>query len=197
MRTLLLLPLLLVSACAQRSLETELAQVRAEIADLEKKVPSDAPLWIREGPNNFDLAVEDRTQRIPGFVYNHLLDKFGKMTEKDVAELVEPSFDLDRLLADPPSCRGKVFAVRGQIARMNAIPIEDGTEPRRFIYSGALFIGNKPVLFHVVSKPDVVYLGQDAVDFKGVFVKTITCPARNGEAVEAPFFICRAVRKYY
>ncbi len=192
------LALVLLLGCTHGRLDRDLAGLRAEIADLERAVPADAPLWVREGPSSFDAAVEDGGARIPSFVYNHVVSRLEKMTEADLEAMAEPDFDLEKLLAAPGAHRGRVYSVHGPVAKLNAVPLpETPGEPQAFLYSGALFVGNRPVLFHLVTKPDVVYLGQDAVDFRGVFVKLIQYTARNGESVDAPFFICRSLRKYY
>lgn len=197
MRSLLLIPLFLFG-CQPRWLDSDLANLRAEIAEIEKEMPPQEPLWVHEGPHSFNAILEDGPSRIPSHIYNHVASKLEKLPEAELASITEKSFDLSKLVADPASHRGRVYGVQGVIAKLTPMPITDGNQPAKTTYySGAVWSGNRPILFHSVTKPDMVWIGQDSVEFRGLFVKMITYTARNGESVQAPFFMCKSVRKYY
>ena len=189
---------LILASCGQRGLRGPLAEIRAEIQALERSIPPEAPLWHNTGDNSFNRYIEDYTPRIPDFIYNHVAAKLAALPEADLEAAAEPKFDLEEIAGDPATSRGKIFRVTGRIASLTVDRYAlDGTRATREVFQGALFVGDRPVLFHLVTKPDVVYLGSDEVDFVGVFVKILTYPSQGGPAVSAPFFMARSLRKFY
>ena len=188
----------LLVGCAERGFRGGLADIRAEIQALEKSIPPEAPLWPDKGENAFNRYIEDYTPRIPDFVYDHVAGKLATMSEAEIEALVQPKFDLDDLTGNPTECRGKVWRVKGHIANLTAQKYAvEGKVAVREVFQGAVFLGGQPVLFHLVRKPDVVYLGTDEVDFAGVFIKILTYKSQSGETVSAPFFMAKSLRKYY
>ena len=54
MRTATAAGLALVLGGCSYSLEGDIDGLRAEIVDIERKIPPEAPLWIFDGPDRFD-----------------------------------------------------------------------------------------------------------------------------------------------
>ena len=187
-----------LASCGPRGMQGQLAEIRAEIEMLERSIPSEAPLWPSQGENAFNLFVEDYNARIPDFIYNHVIAKLTAMSDAEVEALAKPSLTLEAVTADPAAHRGQILRVTGHIASLTSQKYEVATgEPRKEVFQGALYVGDKPILFHLASKPDVLYLGSDTVDFAGVFVKILTYPSRSGKTVSAPFFLVKSLRKFY
>lgn len=194
-----LLALFALASCGQPGLRGQIEQLRAEIQNLEREsVAADAPLWPDKGENAFNKYIEDYTPRIPDFIYNHLASKLAKMTEAELDALVQPKTDLEDLIANPAVSRGKLWRVSGRIGHLKPERQQlDGTSKWREVFVGTLFSNELPVHFHVVMKPDVVYLGSDEVDFVGVFIKVLGYPKPGEPTLAAPFFMARSLRKYY
>lgn len=195
---LILLPagLLLLGACAY-SLDDEVLEIRAEIAQLRKSVPPESPIWISEGPDRFDLVVEDYSDRVPDYIYQHVLRKLHEMKPGEAEALSRGDFDWAACEADPAKFRGRFWCVRGVIGDLHAAAPGDRDFPVRRVFSGVLFDGRmRPVLFHVVQKPDVLTLREDSVETKAIFVKMIEYTTRSGRRVVAPFFIGRTLRRF-
>lgn len=185
-------------SCGQPGLRGQIAQLRAEIQELERDVAPEAPLWPDQGENAFNRYIEDYTPRIPDFIYNHLAVKLTAMSEADIDGSVQPKTDVEALIADPVPSRGKLWRVTGRIGNLQAQQqsVEASTKKRE-VFVGTLFIGEQPIHFHVLQKPDVVYLGSDEVEFIGVFVKVLGYPKPGEPTLAAPFFVAKSLRKYY
>lgn len=185
-------------SCGQSGFRGQLAELRAEIQTLEKTVSPEAPLWPDQGENAFNRYIEDYTPRIPDFIYNHVVTKLSTMKESDLQAITQPKTDLEELIANPTPARGKVCRVSGRIGYLTAQKqaVETSTKSRE-VFAGTLFVGEQPVHFHVVDKPDVVYLGSDEVELTGVFVKVLGYPKPGEPTVAAPFFMAKTLRKYY
>ena len=187
-----------LASCGPRGMHGQLAEIRAEIEMLERSIPGEAPLWPNQGENAFNPFVEDYTPRIPDFIYNHVIAKLTAMTDAEIESLSKPGLTLEAVTADPAAHRGQILRVTGHIASLTSqrYEVESG-KPRREVFQGALYVGDRPILFHLAAKPDVVYLGSDTVDFAGVFVKILTYPSASGKTVSAPFFLAKSLRKFY
>ncbi|HEU4338613.1 MAG TPA: hypothetical protein VFS19_00975 [Planctomycetota bacterium] len=198
-RTTALLALLAVVSCGKPGLRGHIDELRAEIQALEKEsVSADAPLWPDQGENAFNPYIEDYTPRIPDFIYNHVTSKLRTMKDPDIDAMAQPKTDFPALIANPTTARGKLYRVSGRIGHL--APERQAGETiskSREVFAGTLFNGEQPVHFHVVHKPDVVYLGSDEVEFVGVFVKVLGYPKPGEPTVSAPFFIAKTLRKYY
>ena len=195
MKILSLLLLLALASCMP-TVRGDIANLRAEIRSLQNSVPPEAPLWVFEGPDRFDRFIEDYSSHLPDFIYLHVLKKLHEMGQADADSLLEGSFNLEACIRDPDAFRGKTWRIQGLIARFNAEQIDDDRCPVRQIHEGILFNdAGKPILFHVVQKPDVLTLEKDQVEINGIFVKMISYTARNGQHVEAPLFIGRRLRR--
>lgn len=195
----LLAVVVLLASCGRPSgLRGPLAELRAEIQDLERTTAASDKLWPDEGDGAFNKYVEDNTPRIPDFIYDHVVGKLKTMSEAQVDALAVPAVDLKDVFADPPAWRGKLIRITGRIGHLapERQAMEASSKPRE-VFAGTLFNGDQPVHFHVVNKPDVVYLGSDEVDFIGVFIKVLGYPKPGEETVSAPFFIAKTLRKYY
>lgn len=196
MRRILWPAVLLLGGCSY-SLDDELLDVRAEIARLEKTIPPEAPIWISEGPDSFDRVIDDGSGRVPDYIYGHILKKLNAMKPEEVDSLSRGDFDRTRCLTDPDAFRGRFWRVRGTIGDLRA---EDSPDPRgavRRVYSGILFDGRtRPILFHVLQKPEVLTLREDTVETRAIFVKLIEYTTRSGRRVTAPFLIGKNLRRY-
>lgn len=198
-RVLCLAAILSAAACGRPGFRGHLDQIRAEIQALEREsVSPEAPLWPDQGENAFNPYIEDFTPRIPDFIYNHVTSKLATMSEAQFDAAAQPRTDLQELISQPAPARGKLFRVSGRIGHLAPERHNVSLNSKaREVYSGTLFNGEQPVHFHVVLKPDVVYLGSDEVEFVGVFVKVLGYPKPGEATVSAPFFIAKSLRKYY
>jgi hypothetical protein len=188
--------LVLVAGCSH-SVEDDLAALRAEITQLENEVPPEAPLWISEGPNAFDRHLEDFSPGVPDFIYNHVAKKLAAMKNEEIASQSQGLLSPDAVFKNAPAHRGKFWTIRGTIANLEPQPVADRGLGRTTMYSGVLFMEGRPVLFHVVDKPDVAFIGQDVMEAHAIFLKVVSYTARNGRKVDAPFLLARRLGKYY
>jgi len=188
--------LALLGGCSH-SLETDLADTRAEILELEKQIPPESPLWIFEGPDRFDSFVTDNDPGIPDFLYHHLLKKLDGLSDEEIDGLSKGDFDFEECLKDPALFRGKVWRVHGVIGELHTEPVLNPKIPVQMAHAGIFFDSSlKPVIFHVTQKPEILTLRQDAVETRAVFVKWIDYKSRSGRKVTAPFFVGKTLRRY-
>ena len=106
-------------------MQSELSRIRAEIQELERSVPENAPLWIGEkdvaerpelsDEDVFDLYIEDRTPGIPDFVYDHVMSKLAKMAPDEIEKQSAGDFPYDAAQQEPASYRGRVWRITGWI----------------------------------------------------------------------------------
>jgi hypothetical protein len=186
----------LLGGCSY-SLENDIGNARAEIVDLQRKIPPESPLWIFEGPDRFDAFLADYDPGVPEFLYHHLLRKLDAMSSEEIDAQSKGEFDLDGCSRDPALFRGKIWRVHGVIGEFHAEPVENPKHPVRVAHAGVFFDANtRPVLFHVTQKPDVLTLRQDSVETRAVFVKWIEYTSRSGRLVTAPFFVGKTLRRY-
>ena len=173
----------LLGGCSA-SLESEISGTRAEIVELEKRIPPGSPLWIFDGPDRFDQFLEDPDAGVPEHIHRHLLRKLHDM---EVEGLSKGDFDFDACLTDPGAFRGTFWRVQGVIGEFHAEPLS---------HAGVLFDSKmRPVLFHVVRKPDVLTLRKDSVETQAIFVKWIAYTSKSGRRVTAPFFVGKALSR--
>lgn len=191
---LLLIP---SAASCSYSLEGEIAATRTEIVELQRRIPPEAPLWVHDGPDNFNQFVEDDTPQVPDFIYLHLLKKLHAMSAAEVEAMAQGTFDWDAFAKDPATYRGRLFRAHGLIGELHTETVGDPKGPVRTVHAGIFFDkGRRPVLFHVVQKPDVLVLREDTVETAAVFVKMIEYTSRSGKRVIAPFFVGKVLRRY-
>lgn len=196
MRWALLAGAALASGCSY-SLEGDVADARAQIDDLQRKIPPQSPLWIFEGPDRFDAFVPDYDPGIPEFLYHHLLRRFASMTETEVVGLSKGDFDREECERDPALFRGKIWRVQGVIGDLHTEPVSDEHHPVRMAHAGVFFDSStRPLLFHVTQKPEVLTLRQDIVETYALFVKWIEYKTRSGRSIAAPLFIGKTLRRY-
>ncbi len=195
-RSLPLVFLTLLGGCA-RSVGDDLADTRAEISDLQKRIPPEAPLWVFEGPDRFDAFVSDGEPGVPDFLYHHLLRKLDALDDSEIDAQSKGDFDFEEAAKDPGLFRGRIWRVHGVIGELHAEAVEDPRGPVPRAHAGVLFDSDRrPVLFHVTRKPEVLTLRQDAVETRAVFVKWVDYTSRSGRTVTAPFFVGRTLRRY-
>lgn len=204
--SLLLSGLLLPTLACRPSLRADLDRIRTEIEDLERDVPSDAPLWItREDVANrpelaeagaFDDAVQDHTSGVPDFLYFHVLEKLTRMTDNEITARSQGDFSIEACRQEPSAFRGKIWRVVGVAAALQREEISTAGAPFPEVFTGVCSSGpDQPVLFHLAGKPEVLYLRQDTVEFHGVFVKLLS--HTSGErTLSVPLFLVKSLRKY-
>jgi hypothetical protein len=185
-----------LAACSY-SLHGETESLRMEIVALEKRVPPESPLWISEGPDRFDQFIEDYSDHIPEHIYLHLVRKLSAMGVQEADSLSRGDFDFEACSKDPASFRGKFWRIHGLIGDLHPEAVKDAQSPVRTVHAGALFDDQmRPVFFHVVQKPDVLTLREDAVETRALFVKMVEYTTRTGRRVVAPFFMGKVLRRY-
>ena len=179
------------------SLDRDIVNARAEIVDLQRKIPPESPLWIFEGPDRFDSFLTDYDLGVPDFLYHHLLRRLHAMSDAEVDGLVKGDFNLEECSRDPGSFRGKIWRIHGMIGELHAEQITDAKHPVKLAHAGVFFdSATRPLLFHVVQKPDVLTLREDLVEVRAIFVKWIEYKTKSGRLVTAPFFIGKSLRRY-
>jgi len=177
------------------SLDGEIDGLRAEIVDIERKVPAEAPLWIFDGPDRFDQWVDDRSPRVPDFLYLHLVRKLHAMDVREM-DAQAGAFDPEAAIQDPGRYRGRFWRIEGLVAELHAEPIRDPKSPVTMVHAGVFFDpARRPVLFHVVQKPDVLRLREDTVETTALFLKNVEYLSRSGRRVTAPLFIGKLLRR--
>jgi hypothetical protein len=164
--------------------------------DLERHIPPESPLWVHDGPDAFDPWVDDDTPRVPEFIYLHLLRKLNSMTAAEVERMAQGPLDWDAVASDPSAARGRVFRAHGLIGDLHGEAVHDPEHPVRTVHAGIFFDrGQRPVLFHVVTKPDVLVLREDTVETTAVFVKMIEYTSQTGRHVRAPLLVGKVLRR--
>jgi hypothetical protein len=193
---LLLTALLLLGGCAY-SLDRDITDARAEIVELQRRIPPESPLWVFEGPDRFETFVTDYDPAIPDFLYHHLLRRLHGMTDEEIDGQSQGDFDFDECSRDPALFRGKIWRVHGVIGELHAETVANPKVPVPQVHAGVILdAATRPVLFHVTRKPDVLTLRRDAVETRALFVKWIEYTSRSGRVVTAPLFIGRTLRRY-
>ena len=195
-RAALIVVLPLLGACSY-SLRSDIEGARAEIFDLQKKIPPESPLWIFEGPDKFDSFLPDYDPGVPDFLYHHVLRRLNAMSDAEIEGMVKGKFDLDECSRDPHLFRGKIWRVHGLIGELHAEPVTDPKHPVKMAHAGVFFdASSRPFLFHVAQKPEVLTLREDVVETCAIFVKWIEYKSKSGKLVTAPFFIGKTLRRY-
>jgi hypothetical protein len=191
----LLIGLLGLAACSY-SLDRDIVNARADIVDLQGKIPPESPLWIFEGPDRFDSFLTDYDLGVPDFLYHHVLRRLDAMSDTEIDGLVQGDFNLEECSRDPHLFRGKMWRIHGMIGELHAEQITDPKHPVKLAHAGVFFdSATRPVLFHVTRKPDVLTLREDLVEIRAIFVKWIEYKTRSGRLVTAPFFIGKSLRR--
>jgi hypothetical protein len=194
-RISLILALLSTAGCY--SLQSDIVDARADIQQLQGKIPPESPLWIFEGPDRFDSFVTDYDLGLPDFLYHHLLKRLNAMSDAEIDAQAKGDFSLEECSRDPAQFRGKIWRVHGVIGELHAEWISDPKHPLKQAHAGVFFDSStRPFLFHVASKPEVLTLRQDVVETQAVFVKWIEYTSKSGRLVTAPFFIGKTLRRY-
>jgi hypothetical protein len=195
-RIFLSLVVALLGGCSH-SLESDLADTRAQIVELQKKIPPESPLWIFEGPDRFDSFLTDSDPGIPDFLYHHLLRKLDGLSDEEIDGQSQGDFDFEECAKDPGLFRGKIWRVHGVIGELHTEPVMNPKVPIQVAHAGVFFASSlKPVIFHVTRKPEILILRQDAVETRAIFVKWIDYKSRSGRAITAPFFVGKTLRHY-
>lgn len=192
-----LIPLVLALSGCAHSLDADLAGTRAEIVELERKIPPEAPLWIFEGPDRFDTAVTDRDPGVPDFLWHHLLKKIDAMPDGEIDGQSKGDFDFEACEQDPGLYRGRIWRIHGVIGEIHTEAVSNPKVGVNLAHAGIFFDSAlRPVIFHVTRKPEVLTLRQDEVETRAVFVKWIEYKTKSGRTVTAPFFIGKTLRRY-
>jgi hypothetical protein len=195
-RIALLFAASLLGSCSY-SLQSDIVDARAEIQDLQGKIPPESPLWIFEGPDRFDAFLPDYDPGVPEFLYHHLLKKLNALSDAEIDAQAKGDFDLDECSRDPGLFRGKIWRVHGVIGELHAEGVADPKHPVKLAHAGVFFDSStRPFLFHVTAKPEVLTLRQDVVETRAIFIKWIEYKSKSGRIVTAPFFIGKTLRRY-
>src|SRR5436190_24337846 len=196
MRIGLLLAVSALGSCSY-SLQSDIVDARAEIVEMQRKIPPESPLWIFEGPDRFDSFLSDYDPGVPEFLYHHLLKRLNAMSDAEIDGQAKGDFDLDECSRDPGLFRGKIWRVHGVIGELHAEPVTDAKHPVRLAHAGVFFDSStRPFLFHVTQKPEVLTLRQDVVETRAIFVNWIEYKSKSGRLVTAPLFIGKTLRRY-
>jgi len=191
----LFLGLLGLAGCSY-SLDRDIVNARADIVDLQRKIPPESPLWIFEGPDRFDSFLTDYDLGVPDFLYHHVRRRLDAMSDQEIDGLVKGEFNPEECSRDPGLFRGKMWRLHGMIGELHAEQITDPKHPVKLAHAGVFFdSATRPVLFHVTRKPDVLTLREDLVEIRAIFVKWIEYKTRSGRQVTAPFFIGKSLRR--
>ena len=133
---------------------------------------------------------------MPDFIYLHLLRKLNALPAAQVERMAQGPLDWEAVAADPASARGRIFRAHGLIGDLHGEAIHDPQHPVRSVHVGIFFDrAQRPVLFHVVDKPDVLVLREDTVETTGVFVKMIEITTASGRTLRAPFLVGKVLRR--
>jgi hypothetical protein len=189
--------LVVLTGSCNSSVQQDSENLRAEIVELQNKIPPEAPLWVSDGPDGFDALVTDDDSGIPDFLYHHLLRKFNGMSDSDIEAQSKGAFNRDECLRDPALYRGKIWRVHGVIAELHVETVKDPKNPGRRAHAGVFFDDAlRPTLFHVVDKPEILTLRADSVETQALFIKWIEYKTKSGRTVTAPFFVGKTLRRY-
>jgi len=195
-RSAILLAVALLGGCSY-SLHSDIVEARADIRNLQGKIPPESPLWIFEGPDRFDAFVADYDPGVPDFLYHHLLKRLDAMSDAEIDAQAKGDFDLDECSRDPAQFRGKIWRVHGVIGELHTESVADPKHPVKLAHAGVFFDSStRPFLFHVTSKPEVLTLRQDVVETRALFIKWIEYKSKSGRLVTAPLFIGKTLRRY-
>jgi hypothetical protein len=195
-RLALILAALPLGSCSY-SLQSDIVDARADIKELQGRIPPESPLWIFEGPERFDAFITDYDLGVPDFLYHHLLKRLNAMSDAEIDAQAKGDFDLQECSRDPALFRGRIWRIHGVIGELHAEMIGDPRHPVKLAHAGVFFDSStRPFLFHVASKPEVLTLRQDVVETRAVFVKWIEYTSKSGRQVTAPFFIGKTLRRY-
>jgi len=195
-RLALVLAVPFLGSCSY-SLHSDIVEARADIRELQGKIPPESPLWIFEGPDRFDSFVTDYDLGVPDFLYHHLLKRLNAMSDAEIDAQAKGDFDLDECSRDPAQFRGKIWRVHGVIGELHAEMITDPKHPVKLAHAGVFFDSStRPFLFHVAAKPEILTLRRDVVETQALFVKWIEYTSKSGRLVTAPFFIGKTLRRY-
>ena len=179
------------------SLDRDIVGARAEIVDLERKIPPESPLWIFDGPDRFESFLTDYDPGVPDFLYYHVLRRLDAMSDAEIDEQVKGDFNLEECSRDPHLFRGKFWRIHGTIGELHTEPINDAKHPVKLAHAGVVFDSSvRPFLFHVTRKPDVLTLREDMIEIRALFVKWIEYKTKSGRLVTAPLFIGKSLRRY-
>jgi len=191
------LPLIAILAGCTHSLDSDIAGTRAEIVELQKNIPPEAPLWIFEGPDRFDQVVTDGDPGIPDYLYHHLLKKLDAFSDEEIDGQSKGDFNFDEAGKDPGLFRGRIWRVHGLIGELHTERVDNPKIGIPMAHAGVFFSrALKPVLFHVTRKPEILTLREDAVETRAVFVKWIDYKSKSGRTITAPFFVGKTLRRY-
>jgi hypothetical protein len=201
----LLLLFLLLNGCGP-SLYGEMFRIRAEIDELERDLPENAPLWISteeaaKRPNLteddvFDQYLNDGTPYVPDFIYRHVLGKLSVMATMEIETLAEGDFPYDAVLKDPAPFRGRIYRITGIVYSLDREEYRDNLTGIEEVFTGIAYReGSKPFLFHLLNKPEVLHPHEDLVEVHGVFVKIISVGS-PGQRLRAPLFLARSAKRY-
>lgn len=181
--------------CRPFGFDQEIRLRRQEIRSLQKRIElrKDTPIFIPE----FNALLDNESASIPDVVYLHVVRHLDKMSDPEVTRRVDLKVRYPDLTDKPGKVRGRFVRVTGRVANVWPETIKMDGRARR-VFAGVLFFkGLYPVLFHVLEKPEVLYLKEDLVGLDGIFLKVIRYELLDGGRMRAPFVVGRRLLKYH
>ena len=184
----------LMTGCREVGLKEDIHVLRKDIGALEKKVKPETPIYV----DDFGSALDDETASVPFEIYEHVVRHLARMSDDDVRAKVAKSVDFDQLVDDSNKTRGNFVRMEGVIGRIWKERVDIPGLPEPWVYAGIVFVKNRdPLLFHVIERPDLLYLKQDMVYLDAIFLKVIEYELQGGGTVRAPLVVGRRLHKYH
>lgn len=188
-RFALIIGLLLIASCK------DIKDIRLEQLEKELELYNREELPIYH--QKFDEFIDDHTPIEIDFIYNYIAKKLSVADQNEIGKITNKDFKYDDLMNLSSKHRGKFFKVMGTIADMEVIKLPDGSQVPE-IHAGVFFTSDrKPILFHLIEKPDLLYLREDTILINGLFIKLITHETKRGDKITIPFFMAKNLQKYY
>jgi hypothetical protein len=187
--------LLLLAACSQEGvLDPEIRVVRSDVRMLENEVPPESPIWIED----FNKVMDDATPDVPETVYRHVVRKLWKMSDAEIGAQIKSGVKTRMLREEPSKYRGQFVRAGGRVARVWPEEVNFGGFPSRRVYAGIMYVNDiEPVLFHVLTPPEMLYVKEDMIGFDGIFLKVVCYELSNGGTLRAPLLVARSIHKLH
>jgi hypothetical protein len=108
-----------------------------------------------------------------------------------------PPLDHASVLADPSGNRARPVRARGVVIDFRSVRLPFPVEGEPDVFRGILIDtdGSRAVAFDLAGPPGtVVQRGKDVLDVEGVFYRTVSYVAENGEHREIPYVLAKSIR---
>ncbi len=145
--------------------------------------------------------VQDYTPLEPDFAYAYLVDYVQRLTDEELARLVEPKLGFQMVLDDPVAARGRIVRVIGMpITEWTPIRFDPDVRPatatgedawRAYIVDPS---GTECYAVDLLEKPPAVELRRDVVEVEGAFLKVLSYNTKQGKERFIPFIVARQAK---